>query len=526
MGAVGLWTGADSSIALYDKVWHGVFSGYEFDAACDDFEARGPGDVLSKLAALHLGDVVKAPAAPKVAELITPASPPPKRSLATSAADAEDDEADLPATLPPTRAHSPVAVVAPLPLLEPDTAYNYEWAEDAAIPPRDDAGMGSMIHGRGTSYFGLSSGAAFLNAIQKLTPVRVQGISPIQATEHAAAGMIMSDDQWSPPHDQFSSPHDWDSPTAATVAIPPYSEVRGYVDGYFKYFHPITTIVHEPTIRAQVTGALRVPAKPGTEVLLNMVFAMGALDSGMSAQSADGNKYYLVARRALERDILEGGTLSLVQGLAIMSNYLQRSGRPNAGYMCLGWALRMAMTLGLHTPVTSPRCTPFEREMRLRVWWAVVTIEAGCSVTFGRPHPAGAFQLDAAPIPINCDDEHLTVGSGDAPGNIGEVTMYSALVYQSRLARVTCALVDRILHSNPAPAVHELRKYDNRIVSVIESMPEYMRTAPPPGPYALAMNIQHWRTRDIRAILYRPLLLGAAWGNRTGLPEEVLEAIE
>ncbi|KAL1408335.1 hypothetical protein Q8F55_005143 [Vanrija albida] len=507
-------TALEERIAQYDALWSGVFARYDFDAACADFEARGPEAVLAKLAALHLGGSAAAPIAEQ--RRVTPQSPP-RRAPALPDGDSSEDDDDEPATLPPTRAASPAAV--PL-LIEPEETYNYEWAEDAGVAPRDDAGMGSMIHGRGTSYFGLSSGAAFLNAIHKLTPGRVAGVSPVQASEHAAAGMILGD-----PWCSSASPHDWDSPCAATVAIPPYSEVRGYVDGYFKYFHPITTIVHEPTVRAQVTGALRIPAKPGTEVLLNMVFAMGALDSGTSAQSADGNKYYLVARRALQRDILEGGTLALVQGLAIMPNYLQRSGRPNAGYMCLGWALRMAMTLGLHTPVTSPRCTPFEREMRLRVWWAVVTMEAGCSVTFGRPHPAGAFQLDAAPLPINCDDEHLTVGSAAAPENVEGVTLYSALVVQSRLARVTCALVDRILHSNPAPAVHELRKYDRRIVSVLEAMPEYMRSAPP-GPYCLAMLVQRWRARDIRAILYRPLLLGAAWGNRTGLSRDVLDAIE
>jgi transcriptional regulatory protein GAL4 len=252
------------------------------------------------------------------------------------------------------------------------------------------------------------------------------------------------------------------------------------------------------------------------------MFARGALDIGTS----DGDTYYLLARDALKRDMLHGGTLELVQGLGMMANYLQQSGRPNAGYMALGWAIRMAMALGLHTP--SAACTPLERETRLRVWWAIVTMEAGCCATFGRPHAAGAFQLHTTPLPINCDDEHLTVVSDTAPTSVDRPTLYTALGYQSRLAQATCAILDRILHSNPAPTLAQLRRYDGRILVAIRDMPEYMCALPGAGPHQLALNVQRWRTRDLRAILYRPLLLGVAWrsGSPTTVCPEVLEAIE
>lgn len=88
-----------------------------------------------------------------------------------------------------------------------------------------------------------------------------------------------------------------------------------------------------------------------------------------------------------------------------MANYLQRSNRPNAGYLVLGVAIRMAIGLGLHTPITSWRCSPLEREMRSRVWWCIVSLESGCSMTFGRPNGIGLADLSAVPIPINCHDE-------------------------------------------------------------------------------------------------------------------------
>lgn len=162
--------------------------------------------------------------------------------------------------------------------------------------------------------------------------------------------------------------------------------------------------MHEPTIRAQITGALPISTKPGQEVLIFMVFAMGAFD--LATDDSDlGHQYYEIAHKALQHDLLEEGSLQLVQGLAIMANYLQRSNRPNAGHLTMGLAIRMAVGLGLHTPLTSWRCSPLGQEMRSRVWWALVTMEAGCSVTFGRPPGVGRAQLRSVPLPINCDDQ-------------------------------------------------------------------------------------------------------------------------
>lgn len=261
-----------------------------------------------------------------------------------------------------------------------------------------------------------------------------------------------------------------------------------------------------------MAGVVPLPSTPGNEVLVNMVFAMGALDSSTTDDDRGGDLYYLKARSALQRDMFEGGTISLVQGLGIMANYLQRSDRPNAGYMCLGWALRMAMALGLHEPGSSRHCSPFEKEMRTRVWWGLVILESGCSVTFGRPHPAGDSQLNASPLPINCSDDDLTVLSTRSPAPQAQITSYTSLIYQSRLARVTWDIHERVLCSNPAPTVEQLLRYDERIRRAIDDFPSYMRDSSP-GPYHLARSVQTWRTNYFRSILFRPLLVGAALGS-------------
>lgn len=288
----------------------------------------------------------------------------------------------------------------------------------------------------------------------------------------------------------------------------------------------LTPLVHEPTIRAQIYGAIPLPNKAGSTVLINMIFAMGAFDLATSPDADDGDRYYQVAWSALQNDMLEEGTLQLVQGLGIMANYLQRSHRPNAGYICLGMAIRMALALGLHTPTTSSRSLPLDKEMRVRVWWALVTLEAGCSVTFGRPHALGSAALSALPWPVNCEDEHLTVSTFDTPPDAPYPTRYTALIVQAHLARATCSVHDRILQSSPAPTIEQVKWCDNKIVSTIDGLPTYMLNLGD-GQYRLARSVQLWRSRDFRAILYRPVLLASAWDSsrRKKLSPLVQEAI-
>lgn len=258
-----------------------------------------------------------------------------------------------------------------------------------------------------------------------------------------------------------------------------------------------------------------------------MIFAMGAFDAAKEGRSSDGHAYYEAAREALHHDMLEDGTLELVQGLAIMANYLQRSNRPNAGFVCLGLAIRTAVALGLHDPTTSSRLSPFEQESRKRVWWCLITNETGCSVTFGRPNGVGAALSGPMPLPLNIDDEHLTVSSEECPQSMNTPTKYSALLIQARAARAMAPVHDRILLSHPAPTLEQIKVWDDGIAQAIARLPEAVLQASS-GRYRFARAAQVWRTRDFRAILYRPILLAAAWdsSSHTELPRAVREAVE
>jgi transcriptional regulatory protein GAL4 len=70
-------------------------------------------------------------------------------------------------------------------------------------------------------------------------------------------------------------------------------------------------------------------------VSTSQIFAMGALDSVAQESDFHGQTYCDIARAILNNDIMESGSVELVQAIAILANYLQRNDKPNAGYLCL-----------------------------------------------------------------------------------------------------------------------------------------------------------------------------------------------
>jgi transcriptional regulatory protein GAL4 len=285
----------------------------------------------------------------------------------------------------------------------------------------------------------------------------------------------------------------------------------------------IAPIVHEPTIRAQLAGVLPIPGTRGTQALLYMIFAMGALDTTVIDDSTRGDVYFERADSALLDERLDAGSIPTIQALAIMSIYLQRTDRPDRGYMLLGRAIRMALVLGLHDPTRPHPTSPFAREMRLRIWWGLVVLEAGCSVTFGRPHAAGAYLLGACPLPSDCSDDDFSPISTQIPWpRQDQISPYTSLLWQATLTQVTCGIHERALCTAYPPTLQQIERYDQHIAQTLQSFPPKTVEVAHVG-----MHIFRWRTRDIRAILYRPIFIGAVFAKHDPLqlPQEVLSAV-
>jgi hypothetical protein len=121
----------------------------------------------------------------------------------------------------------------------------------------------------------------------------------------------------------------------------------------------------------------------------------------------------------------------------------------------------------------------------------------------------------------------LTRETTVTPPEAWHETLYSTLIAHSKLACATTKLHTAILQLQPAPSLEQIKHYDQMIVQVIRDLPEYMINPTISVQHTFPRYVLLWRLRDWRAILYRPILLAAAWDQvkEKYLSPAIVEAI-
>lgn len=176
--------------------------------------------------------------------------------------------------------------------------------------------------------------------------------------------------------------------SSCTIAQNP--SIQGYmtttfVDAYFYHFHTAYPIIHEATFRAQFSEIIPKPKGDAWHLLFMTILTIGAwcIDHRNANQGSHG--LLTSAEMASKTNLFGGGSLLMVQALALLSLHLQRLNRPNIAWVYLGAAVRMAISLGLHRELPEWSISLHDREMRRRVWWCLYMFDSGESATLGRP---------------------------------------------------------------------------------------------------------------------------------------------
>lgn len=176
------------------------------------------------------------------------------------------------------------------------------------------------------------------------------------------------------------------------------------IDAYFRLYHASYPMIHEPTFRAQYSEVIPRPNGPCWTVLAYVVAAIGVWTSSLTSSETLDLALFSQARALLTFNFLELGNLTLVQGLALSSNYLQKRNKPNSGYNYMGLAVRMAMGLGLHKEFQGWKISPLTMEIRRRVWWTVCVFDVGATITFSRPD-VWPYKGVEVSFPMNVNDK-------------------------------------------------------------------------------------------------------------------------
>ncbi|KAH1740735.1 hypothetical protein KXW50_007444 [Aspergillus fumigatus] len=308
------------------------------------------------------------------------------------------------------------------------------------------------------------------------------------------------------PLDHMRTPSCLDGDESLEVSAQAAETVSRYIDDYFSLYHPAYPILHEGTFRARVSGALAKPRDGSWPLLYNTVAAIGAFVGGTKATNCD-IPLYKEACKHLTMDVLEKGSLSYVQAIVLMANYLQKRNKPNAGFILIGIGWSMALAIGLHREFGMPNTSPFIMEIRRRVWWTLYTFVSSSQLTLGRP-PVSLVGVNIRP-PANLDDLDLAVDMEQLPPCKTGPTITSALIAQAKLAKIANAVQVELL-THHRPAYEKAVKLEKNIKIWWKDLPPYFDPSVYLEPHLeLPKRILLWRSFHLRIVLNRPFLFEA-----------------
>lgn len=83
-------------------------------------------------------------------------------------------------------------------------------------------------------------------------------------------------------------------------------------------------------------------------------------------------------------------------------------------YTLTGLAIRLARSMDLHLDNARLSTSPFEGEMRKRLWWTLCSLECRSAEEYGF-HPSVGGQTPDCALPLNVNDEDLDPDATEPP---------------------------------------------------------------------------------------------------------------
>ncbi|KKY16663.1 putative c6 transcription factor [Phaeomoniella chlamydospora] len=176
--------------------------------------------------------------------------------------------------------------------------------------------------------------------------------------------------------------------------IPPRWQADQYLQEYLQTIQPLFQVVEvkQFLLEYDIFFSTGVPAEEGVlwQAMLNLVFALGSLRTRYATSQsnrAEDVEYFLRARvLSLEPlNLLQIPSRAHVQLTAMFAIYLTASNRINRAWLMIGTSIRYAQTLGFHLANIDDHISPFEKELRKRVWHSMSTLEHLLGFLTGRP---------------------------------------------------------------------------------------------------------------------------------------------
>lgn len=182
-------------------------------------------------------------------------------------------------------------------------------------------------------------------------------------------------------------------------------------------------------------------------------------------------------------DFLNVPDLVLVQAFAIFLVLVRRHDSPRFVWMMTGMAIRLGQALGLHRDGTNfKHLTPFEIEMRRRLWWVLIFLDVRASEDQGMDLTIAAGTFDTK-RPLNINDEDLHPDTKEMPQDQEGLTDASIMRISISMCEITRQMMAPSFKSQ-APSMEEQSRLLNEYYQILER--EFLQYSTKSG------NISYW----------------------------------
>ncbi|KAK3326605.1 fungal-specific transcription factor domain-containing protein [Apodospora peruviana] len=186
---------------------------------------------------------------------------------------------------------------------------------------------------------------------------------------------------------------------------------------YLDRVNPLTKIIHVPTLQPFLaeasSGSHNVPKN--IESLLFSIFLMAAVSLtteecqmllGYSREEALQRFSSGVRLTLMRMGFLKSHDLTTLQALVIYLISLQGRYNRHAAWILNGVVIRIAQKMGLHRDGEILGLGPFDSEMRRRLWWQIIMVDARYAMLSGLSHSLLPRSWDTKP-PKNLNDADI-----------------------------------------------------------------------------------------------------------------------
>ena len=217
-------------------------------------------------------------------------------------------------------------------------------------------------------------------------------------------------------------------------------------------------LLHLPTNEVKVYSTIDDPTKASSENLalcLAIYFASTASLDDEEAQKIlglDKSAHLLRFKIGLEQtfaqgDFLDRPTLTGLHALAIylvcsnlrnssfernlshLQSALRVHNRGKGIWILNGLAIRIAESLGLHRDGERLDLSPFQSEIRRRLWWHLISRDGRAGEDYGLESSKGLSLMSDVSLPLNVDDADLYIGMDRLPvAKLGWTSMTFSLI--------------------------------------------------------------------------------------------------